>query len=312
MIAAVLAAACAMAPADRGWIDHAIAIRAVAERRLLKLPATPPPTIIAIDARCTWSRTARGWRGTPHGPTITLPAGVPQPLGPISFAAPYPGSTRGFFAMGLPSVWRAAGVSSDLGLEKLMDGVLLHESMHARQFYFVNPTMKALEARWHLSPDIGDDSVQDAFKGDPAYVAAYEAERDTLFAAAAAPDDAAARRLAGEALALMRTRRARFFSGPAAKWLPLDDLFVQMEGIGQWLAYAWYTAPFGARLPRETALPAVRRGGRYWTQDEGLALMLVVDRLVPGWQRLAFAPRDPLLAEALLARAAGVSVPPRR
>jgi hypothetical protein len=46
----------------------------------------------------------------------------------------------------------------------------------------------------------------------------------------------------------------------------------------------------------------VRRGGRQWSQDQGLALLLVVDRLLPGWQQRAF--RDPdWRAERLLAAA---------
>lgn len=309
---------CRMAPADRSWIEASIAHWRIAERDLLGLAPQPLPTIIVADARCTYTaRAVRGgwrWPGAPHGGTMRFPNGVAQPVGPISFAAPDPAQpTGGFFAMSLPSVWRAAGVTSRLGLERLMDGVLLHESMHARQFYFVNPTMAAFEARHGADTEASDDAVQARFKTDPAYVAAYEAERDTLFRAVAAPTDAQARTLAADALRLMRARRARFFTGADAKWLELDDLFLQMEGVGQWLAYAWYVSPRGARLSPATVLPEVRRGGRFWTQDEGLALFLVVDRLSPGWQRDAFAAR-PLLAEALLAKAAGVSAasPPSR
>lgn len=309
---------CAMTSADRGWIEASIAHWRVAERDLLKLAPRPLPTIIVVDARCTYTALAArgGWRwpGTPHGGTVRFANGVAQPVGPISFAAPDPTQpTGGFFAMSLPSVWRAAGITSGLGLERLMDGVMLHESMHARQFYFVNPTMAAFERRYGTETEASDDAVQARFKTDPAYVAAYEAERDTLFRAAAAPTDAQARALAGEALRLMRARRTRFFTGADAKWLQLDDLFLQMEGVGQWLAYAWYVSPRGAGLAPARVLPEVRRGGRFWTQDEGLALFLVVDRLSPGWQRDAFA-AQPLLAEALLAKAAGVSAasPPSR
>ena len=315
------AAPCAMAVADRGWIEASIAHWRIAERDLLKLPPQPLPTIVVVDARCTYTarpeRSARGgwrWPGTPHGGTMRFANGVAQPVGPISFAAPDPRQpTGGFFAMSLPSVWRAAGVTSGLGLERLMDGVMLHESMHARQFYFVNPTMAAFEKRYGTDTEASDDAVQARFKTDPAYVAAYEAERDALFRAAAAPTQAEARTLAVEALGLMRARRTRFFTGADAKWLQLDNLFLQMEGLGQWLAFAWYVSPRGAGLAPATVLPEVRRGGRFWTQDEGLALFLVVDRLSPGWQRDAFAAR-PLLAEALLAKAAGVSAasPPLR
>ena len=97
-------------------------------------------------------------------------------------------------------------------------------------------------------------------------------------------------------------------TGRTAYWAEFDDVFLTMEGLGQWLAYSWYVSARGPHIAPEVALREVRRGGRYWTQDEGLALFLVVDRLVPGWQRLAFA-KQPLLAEALLARAAGIPQP---
>jgi hypothetical protein len=204
--------------------------------------------------------------------------------------------------MSLPSVWRAAGVTSEIGLERLMDGVLIHEIMHTRQFYFVEPRLKALTRRYGLPDDLDDDSLQAAFEKTPAYVSDYEAERDLLFAAAAAPDTAEAKRLGRLALEKLRSRRARWFTGDNEKWAELDEVFLTMEGAGQWAAYAWYTDPGGGRLAPATALRAVRRGGRSWSQDKGLALFLVVDRLLPKWQTLAFA-KEPVTAEGLLARA---------
>ena len=209
--------------------------------------------------------------------------------------------------MSLPSVWKAGGVASTLGLEVLMQGVLVHEIMHTRQFYFVTPRLAELNSLYHLPDDINEDSLQDHFAGDPVYVRAYEAERDLLFAAAAAPDEARACELARQALTLMRMRRARWFVGEEAKWRPLGDIFLTMEGLGQWAGLRSIVGGHGRKLDYDATLKAWRRGGRFWTQDEGLALFLTIDRLYPGWQRMAFAPR-PALAEALLARAAGVSV----
>lgn len=310
-LALAAAAICAMAPADRAWLDRAIANWRVAERRLLKLAPSPLPGIIAVDSRCVWAGTpARdgriAWTATPHdGKAVALPGGNTAPLGPISHAAPDAAGSA-YFAMSLPSVWRAAGVSSGLGLERLMDGVMLHELMHTRQFYFANPRLAELGRRYGFGDDISDDSLQERFKGDPAYVAAWESETELLYAAAAAPTDAQARRLAGQALAAMRARQARWFTGRDAQWQPLDDIFLTMEGLGQWLAYAWYISPQGGAIDKATALREVRRKRNQWSQDQGLGLFLVIDRLVPGWQRDVFAAK-PVLADALLARAAGAA-----
>ena len=302
--------ACAFEPADKAWIEQALRNWRMSEGMILKLAPAPLPTIVAIDASCTHigkagPGTAIRWTSTAHPTGVaTLPDGKNVPIGPISFAAPDNGAARpGFFAMSLPSVWRASGVTSEIGLERLMDGVLLHELMHTRQFYFANPVLAALGKKYHFGDDMSDDSLQDKFKSDPAYAAAYQAETSMLYAAANAASDAEARRLAGKALAMMRARRARWFEGENAQWAPLDDIFLTMEGLGQWLAYAWFVSPHGLSLDHQTAIAAVRRKRNRWSQDEGLGLFLVTDRLVPHWQSLAFA-KHPALAEALLAKAA--------
>lgn len=300
---------CAFESADKAWIEQALRNWRVSERAILKLKPVQLPTIVAIDASCTHVGKAGAkdvirWTSTVHPPAlVTLPDGKTVPIGPISFAAPDDKAVHtGFFAMSLPSVWRASGVTSEIGLEHLMNGVLLHELMHTRQFYFANPTLAALGEKYHFGDDMSDDSLQDKFKSDPAYVAAYQAETDMLYSAANATSDAEARRLAATALAMMRTRRARWFVGENAQWAPLDDIFLTMEGLGQWVAYAWCVSPQGLSLDHQAAIAAVRRKRQRWTQDEGLGLFLVTDRLFPHWQRLAFAAK-PALAEALLAKA---------
>lgn len=123
-----------------------------------------------------------------------------------------------------------------------------------------------------------------------------------LYAAALAPTDTEAKDLARLALTKMRTRREKWFVGDATKWQTIDEIFLTMEGLGQWTAYAWFTDKKGLNLDPAGVLPEVRRKRNRWTQDEGLAVFLVVNRLVPGWQKFAFAPQ-PELAVALLERA---------
>jgi|HubBroStandDraft_4_1064222.scaffolds.fasta_scaffold04104_6 hypothetical protein len=299
---------CTMSADDEAWINQALDNWHVAEQRELLLPASPLPTIVAIDDNCTFVAKPGGdsrlnWSGTRHGETVTLPDGKSVPFGVISFASPDDGkASTGFFAMSLPSVWKAKGIQSGLGLERLMDGVLLHEMTHTRQFYFVNPRMDELTKEYGLSDDIGDDSIQDAYQGTPAYVADYESERDLLYAAALAHTDTEAKDLARQALAKMRARRSKWFVGDAKKWREIDEIFLTMEGLGQWIAYAWFTDKKGLNLDPAAVLPEVRRKRNRWTQDEGLAVFLVVNRLVPNWQKFAFAPQ-PELAESLLQRA---------
>ena len=292
---------CRMDEADRAWLEGALANWQRAARDDLRLPDAPLPEILAVDARCSFTLPEGGFaamRAVPNGGKVILPSGEEVPMGPVSFAY-----DRDKFVMSLPGVWRAAGVTSELGLEKLMDGVLLHEIMHTRQSALASEHLAAPAARAGVSDaELSDDLLQERLKDDPAYVAAWGEERDLLYAAAAALDDAEARRLAGEALGRMRARRARWFTGEREGFAELDDIFLTMEGMGQWLIYRYFVSPEGGTVPPAQALSAVRRGGRWWSQDEGLALILVVDRLLPGWQQRAF--RDPdWRAERLLAAA---------
>ena len=114
-----------------------------------------------------------------------------------------------------------------------------------------------------------------------------------VYQAAAEPDALAARKLAAEALALMEARQKRWFTGGDAYWKNYDDLFLTMEGFGQWVAFAWLADPRGAGLAPDAARKKMS-GTRWWSQEEGLALFLVIDRFVPDWPRRAFAEKPAL------------------
>jgi hypothetical protein len=296
-------AGCAMADADRAWLQQALAEWQATETDVLQLDPAPLPQVIAIDGACTYAIAAGDFAAmtaTPHGQTARLPDGSEIPVGPISFAM---GGDA--FIMSLPSVWRAAGVESEVGLERLMTGVLLHEIMHVRQAGLAKQALAGAAASVGVSDDdLTDDIVQERFGEDRGYVAAYTEERAKLFAAAAAADDATARKLAAEALNLMRDRREGWFDGDNTGFIALDDVFLTMEGMGQLMIYRYFRSPEGGGMDAAAALKSVRRGGKWWSQDEGLALMLVVDRLLPDWQARAFREPD-WRADNLLAAAVG-------
>ncbi len=58
-----------------------------------------------------------------------------------------------------------------------------------------------------------------------------------------------------------------------------------MEGVANWAAYK------SARvqgLNESDAVKLIRRGGTFWSQDEGFGLFLVIDALLPNWQKETF------------------------
>lgn len=171
----------------------------------------------------------------------------------------------------------------------------MHEYSHVEQLPVLQPLFDSASRHFTTPRDLSDDRLQQVFEHDTAYAK----ERDLLYAAANEPDSAKALAFAREAYASMVARQHRWFVGENAVWKPYDDLFLTMEGIDQWDAYAWLSDPRGAAMSKLDAQNKMRGKRHWWTQDEGLALFLVVDRFPPGWPQRAFA-RQPLLGIDLL------------
>lgn len=293
------AAGCDIATATP-WMRKWLTAWEVTSRDLLRVPPVQAPDFLFFDARCVYTTidakpaanpgTAPSlfgiplfWRAFPHHDTLTFPGWRPQPVGITTFADVDKRTGRPFFVMAAPSYWTAKGMGSVDFIP-----VFLHEFTHTRQIKAVARILGPIDSAWKLQPGLDDDVVQTHFKSDSTYVAAYVAERDLLYRAAAADSVGEVRALASQALAMMRARHARWFVGERAVFSVLDDIFLSMEGAAQWAAYAWLAHPSGGALTRPAAV--ARMSGRHssWSQDEGLAVFLVVDRLMPDWPSLVF------------------------
>jgi hypothetical protein len=303
------------------WIERWFDAWELTSERILRLPSAPAPEIVFFDRTCAYttsSVTAHGaapvegptlhgirlpWRAVAHGGRLTLPDGSDAEIQLTSFASAIP--ERGpYFVMSAPAIWEETGRLDAAGFT----GVFLHEFTHTRQVGGMKDTLGPLDAAWAFPEELTDDAVQNHFGADPEYVAAYTAERDLLYRAADAGSIEEARALAAAALAAMRARHARWFTGDAAMFAALDDIFLSMEGVGQFAAYAWLAHPEGGGLSREAAIAKMLGRRKWWTQDEGLALFLAVDRLLPEWPQLGFAV-PALGATAILERAVGRAEP---
>jgi hypothetical protein len=294
------------------WIEKWFGAWELASRGILKLPDAAAPEVVFYDDTCvfTTSSVAAGgapavdgpplhgvalpWRALPHGGSLTLPDGSTVPVQLMSFANSAP-ETGPFFVMAAPAYWVEKGHGQEPGLT----GVFLHEFAHTRQVRGLLGVIGPIDAAWPYEKELDDDAVQTHFEGDPAYVAAYLEERDLLYRAADAPTDDEARTLATQALAKMRARQARWFTGEKAVFATLDGVFLSLEGVGQWTGYAWLAHPEGGRLERDAAITRMLGRRHRWTHEEGLALFLVIDRLLPGWPAVAFADPAPDALELL-------------
>lgn len=283
-----------MTAGERAWLQDSLEASHYIMEQRLRLPPAPHPTIIVFNERCRFElkEGSRRWTGEPHSGKIRLVRGGAFPAGIVAMADYDKTSGERFMLIALPSIWRAAGV---IGRDETgPTPVFLHEYAHTRDTLALRPLYEAAEKTFKPPDYFNDDSLQERFKGDPAYVAVWEKEADLLYRAAAEPDDAKARALARQALALMEARQKRWFTDSDAMWKPFDDLFLTSEGFGQWVAYAWLADPKGGGMSLEAAREKMRGKRRQWSQEEGLGLFLVIERFVPDWPARIFAPQPAL------------------
>lgn len=285
---------CVLSPDDQRWVDQSLSARRVMAREIGGSSLASPATVIVFDAQCVligtnaFSDKRVSWHAEPHAGKVRLPNEQTMPAGVTSFATEDKGAA--FFVMSVPSIWRSKGVpGGPMGLEKLMTAVFLHESAHVSQFSTYMRRVTELTERNKLPDDFNDDSIQKRFGTDKAFSDSVAQETDLLFAAAVALDDAEARRLAGEARSLIAARRAQWFTGADAYLNDAEDQFLALEGSGQWLGYSWLTRKNGGGMTPADAVLAFGRRGGWWTQVEGLALILATGRIGGrAWRAHAF------------------------
>jgi hypothetical protein len=318
------AAPCTFPSAEVEWLQSALNGWEKASREFLGTDPTPLPWIVLFDAACVWhlnpdpppefdarpvqtGLTVAGAtvpvRAVSHRGTILLPNGTPLSVEAKASTSLYRNGRSAFFVMAMPSVWRSREVS-DRARAEYLHGAFTHEMTHIRLVVDVNRRVLDLARENDLAYPLNDDVVQSEFRRVAGFEAAIRKERDLFYRAVLEPDSARRRTLTSRALGMVRQRHARYFTGANAAYAELESLFLTMEGVGQWAAYRLVRARTGASVPE--ALRLVRDSRHFWSQDEGLALFLLVDAMIPGWQSRVFNPEPispfELLEEALAAR----------
>ncbi len=273
------------------------------------LPPVPAPAILLYDDKYVYTispvsfpdsatsfagpvffEKSLPWRWGPHQGELTIPDGKKVSVGLMSFAAS-DSTGQPFFVMAAPAYWKTAGVESkELGLDNLMTAVFLHEFSHTRQQTGMGAMVDSIEkTHTFKDPELSDDIVQHTFKQDSNYVRNFRAEVSKFYEAAFAGDKEKTKQLTREALTLLKQRQSTYFIKDHSVLKPLDDIFLTMEGLGQFAGFSWLQAPSGANISYEQAVNGMRRKRNQWSQEEGLAMFLVLDKLTqPNWSNDLF------------------------
>ena len=114
-------------------------------------------------------------------------------------------------------------------------------------------------------------------------------EVDKFYEAAFASTHNEAKRLGMKAMELFNARQSDYFIGEKAILKDFDDVFLSMEGLGQFAAVSWLINPKGGNMEFNNAVNGFRRKRNQWSQEEGLAMYLLLDKLAePDWNNDIF------------------------
>jgi hypothetical protein len=289
-----------LATADRAWIDDLLVMWRGVAREELRVEPEPLPLMLFFDQQCAWTRDGSSLTGSLHGGTLTMPDGEKAPVRLMSFVGSFGSNERPYLVMAMPAVW-AAERKDAANLPLLMRAVFAHEMAHTVQTRGIGQWFAEIEKQTRMPDDLDDDIIQTRFEKNAEFARMFGEERDQLYLAANEPDASGQRAAAARAVTMMRARRARFFTGAEAPMAMFEDLFLSMEGLGNWVAYR---VARRAGLSSMEAQEFIRRGRSRWSQDEGLAAFLVIDRLVADWRPVVLSGRPKSVLDLLDAAAA--------
>lgn len=304
------------ADAPREWLQAALNSWESVCRDRLHLPLEPLPWVIFYDAHNEWQVAADpSWLPVHNSAGFTLHYNgheipvehtahdelnrihVPD-RAPVSadepriFTAPYDDGKKSVVLCAVPALsGRGVPDMSPPEFARFLLGILGHEMAHTRQVTAVDARLKQLGARHRLPASFDDNIVEKSFAEVPAYTTIFKQEMDR-FAHAAFPDNATddPRINLQAALALANQRREQFMIGDHATLAEIEEIYLMMEGIGQWVHFQVFlrSAPPG-ESQQHTAERFLQYTGTSWVQAEGFFMFIIIDREAPGWQQRFFA-----------------------
>jgi hypothetical protein len=309
---------CTLTKPDQLWIENAVRLWQTVSHDSLRIKNASLPWLVLFDETCIWhvnpnlselnlptdapktkisySGEFANVYGIVHKGKITLPDR--QQIRPqlIPFVGMYRNDVVPFLVFAMPSIWqKAPHLKTESNLETLIRAVFVHEMTHTRHHNFFN-RINRIEKTMTSPEDFDDDIVQNHFGKIEDFRKAYETEREFLYQAVRETDLERKREFAKNALDVIKTRHKQFMSGNESVYVEIEDIFLTMEGVANWAAYC---AAIAEGLSRTDAIKLIRRNDKRWSQDEGLAVFLVIDSLLPNWQQEGFGNANVSVTELL-------------
>jgi hypothetical protein len=301
---------------DLRWMQTALHRWEDSCRRHLRLPVEPLAWVIFYDENYAWHLSAEKELLPAHEiATVTLNfAGQPRELVRVAHkqglwvpgrdealplkvdlsAMPYANDQKAFCIIPLPAMFhKLEGLGTAAEMDEFFLGVALHELTHTRQLSFVMAEIKRLSKRYSVPEHLDDNLLEDTFGRNKVYAQRFNREMDALGDAYMAATPAQGKRDLARALTMIQQRRARYFVGQRKVYARLEEIFLALEGTGMWAHFQMARDHAPASETMQTTLMNLAQRMNAWSQVESLALFLLIDRLVPGWQAHFFVPNPP-------------------
>lgn len=297
---------CKLKPAEREGIEKTVNIWETVRKNSLYISSAKLPWLILFDESCVWNinpdisefseknmtkdkivfnKKSYDLFALKHEGKISLPEKREIPAQLLSFAANYGNGEKAFLVSAMPSIWqKAPHLQEEKNIEVLVRSVFVHEMTHTfHRKYHVQ--LDGIEKKLKDVENFDDDIIQNTFAKNDEFRKAYEKEHELLFQAVSEKNLTKKRGLAKAVLEAIKSRRKNFFKNKNTVYEEIEEIFLTMEGAANWAAYR---SAINQGLNETDALKIIRRSGKYWSQDEGIGLFLLIDALFPKWQKKAF------------------------
>ena len=287
------------------WLENWFSAWELMSKEVLELPKSIPPEMFFYDDKYIYTTSEISaplgeafdgpkllgeklpWKRQLHNDTLVIPNGQHIPIQLMTFAAPSKRKgVEAFFVMAAPIFWKNTGIeSNEVSLDKLITGIFLHEFAHTRQMNGIGLKITEIENNHTFKYEVSDDILQDYFSNDSLYVKEYLKEVNVFYSASNSKTKEELYSITKKGIVLLKERQTKYLIPENKILAEMDNIFLSMEGLGQYMIVSWLTNPKGGNYPLDVAIKATRRSGKWWSQDEGLALFLIYNKMTsPNWK----------------------------
>ncbi len=219
------------------------------------------------------------WKKQEHKGTLVLPDSTVTKIQLMTFAAPK--ENGNYFVMPAPNYWQKLGLKNEtVSLQEMLNGIFIHEFAHTRQMEGVIDKIIRFEKSGKYEYPINDDILQNYFQNDSIYTHKFKNEVDKLYKLLEVEEQSELRSKVNQWLIMFQNRQKEYLNPVSDNLAEMDNVFLTMEGIGQYAMMKFYMSDFGGNYSFGDALKATRHQKKWWSQEEGLGLILLYEKLV--------------------------------